>query len=229
MISVNKIVRALALLVAILLVNSVWAGSLPNDMTTIKESGTLIFMQRNYEFQDVNPIYGDNDQIVAMSSEYLPGGQNFDSWKNLITVQAFIGNKTMDTSEFAWALYDVIKNKTASLVESPVINEASGVIYLVEYQGAKLSSGDGSVTVIGKQTTATGNLKKTASNRVMERSIHKIYIDKKSGNLVNLIYGERKYGKVNKAQFLQWDNQSSAVIDQMDKLSPRIISVKALQ
>lgn len=225
MISVRKIVRKFALLGAILLFNYAWADSLPDNVMTFQESGTLMFMHKNYDFQDVNPIYDDNGQVVALSSEYLPTKQNFDSWKNMITIQAFKGNKTMDTGEFAWALYNIVKNKPATMVESPVASSDTGAVYLVEYQAAILSSGDGSVAVSGKQTAATANLAKTTSNKVMERSIHKIYIDKKSGNLINLIYGERKYGKVSKAQLQQWNQQNPDIMTQLEHLTPEVGNV----
>lgn len=213
-------ISVLSLIVA----SSVFAATLPSvksDQVVMQESGTLAFMQRNYDFADANPIYDNNGQAVALSSEYLPVGQSFDSWENMITIQVFKGNKTMDPTEFAWALYDVVKNKTGTSVESPVIS-SSGLVYLVEYQTAVLASGDGSVAVSGTQTAATANLTKTASNRVTERSIHKIYIDKKSGNLINLIYGDRKYGKVTKTQIQQWDKQNSAVIRQLEQLTPAV-------
>lgn len=211
----------------LIMANSAFADKLPvaSNQIVVKESGTLIFMHKNYDFQDVNPIYNDHGQVVGLSSEYLPAKQNFDSWKNMITIQAFKGNKTMDSSEFAWALYDVVKNKPATMVESPIASSDTGAVYLVEYQAAILSSGDGSVAVSGKQTTATANLAKTASNKVMERSIHKIYIDKKSGNLINLIYGERKYGKVTKTQLQQWDQQNPDIMTQLEHLTPEVGNV----
>jgi len=214
------VLAGLSLIVA----SPLFAATLPpieSDQIVMQESGTLVFMQRNYDFADANPIYDDNGQAVALSSEYLPAGQSFDSWKNMITVQVFKGDKTMNPTEFAWALYDVVKNKTGTSVESPVVSR-NGLVYLVEYQTAVLTSGDGSVAVSGKQTAATANLTKTASSRVTERSIHKIYTDKKSGNLINLIYGERKYGKVTKAQLQQWDKQNSAVIRQLQQLTPAV-------
>jgi len=183
----------------------------------IADKKVIKFRNQIYQLKDVRMI-GGKAQKIGYSYEYLPVGQNFDSWRNLITIQVI--NYKGTNLDYFKSLYTMVKHRPNSIME-PVQNGAlPDTMYLTYFLIAKMQTGDGSV-YLNRQTaqvSATGNTNKVHSDLVTELNINKVYRKIPDNTQYNVIYAERKYGEVKKAQFESWQNSIRGLIADFEEM-----------
>ena len=181
---------------------------------------SLKFRNQTYELKSMNPI-GSNQHVIGYSYEYLPTGQDFASWKNLITVQAMaIKGTNLDYVKF---LYTRVKHQPNSIMEPAMYGDSISTVYLSYFLIARSNNGDGSVHINKKtaQLTATADLKQTKSDLITELNVNKLYRIIPDNTQFSVIYAERKYGKVNKTQFDNWQVGIKSIVNDLDNLEIR--------
>jgi hypothetical protein len=190
-----------------------------NIISIIPPVAKMSFMSMNYQLKDSMPM----SSAPGYQYEFLPAGQEFASWRNLLTLQ--IMPPVVEPSVLAKIIYmNAKKRKDAMVPERAVFKGESGDIYVVCYLAARASSGNGEVYVTTQglsfeSVIATADLSKTKSNFILELNVHKVYRDKNANNsLVDLFYAERRYGKVSASELLELDSKVPLIIKNLESL-----------
>ena len=198
----------------------------PKFVTIKPPSSEINFMGKGYQLKD--------SMVMTLSPgyqyEFLPVGQDFSSWNNLITMQ--IMPPLVEPTVLAQVIYTNAKKKKGSIIpKHAVFTGKSGEIYVVCYLTAQASAGNGEVYVTTKGSSAesvlaTANSNETKSDLILELNVHKVYRDKgNNNNLVNLFYAERRYGKVSKSKLADLDAKIPFIIKGLESLQVNYESV----
>lgn len=197
-------------------------GAPPASKTTFVRIKPLAhkmsFMGKNYQLKDSRPMLSPGFQY-----EFLPIDQDFGLWHNLITMQIMPPLMTPDV--FAKSLHMSAKQRKFSIFpDNPIVVGKSGAIYVTYYLVARAALGTGNVYINTKNPSvnsirATANLAETKEDLILELNVNKVYQDKSAdSNLVNLIYAERRYGKVSESQFAKLEAQIPFIIKSLESL-----------
>ncbi len=176
------------------------------------------FMNNGYQLKDSRLMLSPGYQY-----EFLPIEQDFGSWHNLITMQIMPSLTTPDV--LAKSLHMRAKQRKFSIFpDNSIVTSKSGAIYVIYYLVARAESGNGNVYINTQNPSVnairtTANLSETKEDLILELNVNKVYRDESNyNNLVNLIYAERRYGKVSESQFAELNSKISLIIKNLEAL-----------
>lgn len=191
--------------------------SLIQQTNILKTAPSIKFMGKIYQLKDSHLI-GTAQRPVGMAYEFLPVGQSFDSWKNLITVNVM--NMNVSPKQYADNAVKLLTQSKKVVVDPLITNKTPGVVYLVSLEFSRATGGDGSVYLSeDKINHATVDLQKTQADLITERNIHKLYSGSANNTLIDVFYGERRYGHISEVEYNKWSSEISDDIDHLDKFN----------